>query len=110
MKKLEKKVYNEIILQAYNSFPEEGNVNLDDPKKDAFYEWLGRSKSIYMYTARTADNTRVGVVGNRPMLKSVPNCSFSFGSVDQFFEFIKRNNISVRFPYIKKEEVVNEQV
>jgi len=110
MKKIEKKIYNEIVLQAYNDFPEEGKIEVDDPEKKLFREWVGDQKKIYMYTAYTPDKLRVGVVGVRGMLKSVPNCTFAFGDLQSFFDFIKRNNISAKFPFIKKEEVANEPV
>jgi hypothetical protein len=132
MKKIEKKIYNEIVLQAYNQFPEEGKIDVGDTEKEGnidvdntekegkidvgdpgnrlFKEWIGDNSNIYMYTAYTPEGLRVGVIGIRPMLKSVPNCTFAFNDVQSFFNFVKRNNISAKFPFIKKEEVANETV
>jgi hypothetical protein len=107
MNRLEKKVYNEIILQAYSDLSDDGIIDTADPFGSQAMGWiksLHRDIKMYLYTAYDRDGNRIGVVNVKPGLKSIPNCSFSFNSAQAMVNFISLNKIKTKFPVEKKKE------
>lgn len=107
MNRLEKKVYNEIILQAYAELSDDGIIDIDNPFGSQAMGWIKNLHGdikMYLYTAYDREGNRVGVVNVKPGLKAIPNCSFSFNSVDCMINFISLNKIKTKFPVEKKKD------
>jgi hypothetical protein len=108
MKRLEKKIYREIICQASDEIPDHGIIDVSDPFNSDDMRWVktfGNDVKIYLYMARRDDGSRIGVCNLKAGMKSVPNCSFSFSTISSFIDFIAINKITTKFPVNKKEEV-----
>lgn len=103
MKKIEKQIYNHLIIAAHSALPEVASVN--SPDSLSLVQGYTSTRKIYMARARKPDGSYVGILSVNPSSRAIPNCTLTFNDHAAAKSFMSMNPGDYRW-YI---EVNHEQ-